>query len=56
MLFEVAQRSARRGHLSEARLKIFFARQQLAALWFCVEFICKNAEYGRVVGENVVQS
>ena len=56
MLFEVALRSTRRGRLSEARFKNFFARQRLAALWFCVEFTRKNAEYGRVVGENVVQS
>ena len=56
MLFEVALRSTRRGRLSEARFKNFFARQRLAALWLCVEFIRKNAEYGRVVGENVVQS
>ena len=56
ILFEVALRSTRRGRLSEARFKNFFARQRLAALWLCVEFIRKNAEYGRVVGENVVQS
>ena len=56
MLFEVALRSTRRGRLSEARFKNVFARQRLAALWPCVEFIRKNADYGRVVGENVVQS
>ena len=56
ILFEVALRSTRRGRLSEARFKNFFARQRLAALWLCVEFIRKNAEYGRVVGENEVQS
>ena len=56
MLFEVALRWTRRGRLSETRFKNFFARQRLAALWLCVEFIQKNAEYGRVVGENVVQS
>ena len=56
MLLEVALRSTRRGRLSETRFKIFFVRQRLAALWLSVEFIRKNAEYGRVVGENVVQS
>ena len=56
MLFEVALRSTRRGRLSETRFKNFFARQRLAALWLCVEFIQKNAEYERVVGENVVRS
>ena len=56
MLFEVALRSTRRGRLSETTFKNFFARQRLAALWLGVEFIRKNAEYGRVVGENVVQS
>ena len=56
MLFEVSLRSTWRGRLSEARFKNFFARQRLAALWLCVEFIRKNAEYRRVVGENKIQS
>ena len=57
MLFEVALRSTRRGRLNKTKFKNFFARQRLAAaLWLCVEFIRKNAEYERVVGENVVQS
>ena len=56
MLFEVALRSTRRGRLSETRFKNFFDRQRLAALRLCFKFIRKNAEYGRVVGENMVQS
>ena len=46
MLFKVALRSARRSRLSEARFKIFFARQRLAAFGFALNLYEKMPNMG----------